>query len=82
MICLNVPSEFVFLYYSQTDSRLQYYLFDANVPVAIWPIHVFLFLQDYVDVESPQLLVKDEAEYQEAQCLLAAGNTLEDTNPV
>ncbi|XP_073347470.1 tyrosine kinase receptor Cad96Ca [Pagrus major] len=37
---------------------------------------------DYVDVESPQLLVKDEAEYREAQCLLATSNTLEDTNPI
>ncbi|XP_036974385.1 tyrosine kinase receptor Cad96Ca [Acanthopagrus latus] len=37
---------------------------------------------DYVDVESSQLLVKDEAEYHEAQRLLAAGSTSENTHPV
>lgn len=36
---------------------------------------------DYVDVESPQLL-KDEAEYHEAQCLRAASISLEDTNTI
>ncbi|KAK9521515.1 hypothetical protein VZT92_021312 [Zoarces viviparus] len=37
---------------------------------------------DYVDVESPQLLVKDEAEYQEAKCLQAASIIVEDTSPI
>ncbi|XP_041655377.1 tyrosine kinase receptor Cad96Ca [Cheilinus undulatus] len=37
---------------------------------------------DYVDVESPQLLVKDEAEYNEAKGLLAASVSLEDKNPI
>ncbi|XP_070685754.1 fibroblast growth factor receptor homolog 1 isoform X2 [Pempheris klunzingeri] len=37
---------------------------------------------DYVDVESPQHLVKDEAEYHEAKYLRAASVTLEDQNPI
>lgn len=41
-----------------------------------------LFLQDYVDVESPKLLVKDEAEYHEAKSRQAASVTLEDQNPI
>lgn len=28
---------------------------------------LFSFLQDYVDVESPEIVVKDEAEYHEAK---------------
>lgn len=39
---------------------------------------VLFFVQDYVDVESPQLLVKDEAEYHEAKCLRATSVTVED----
>ncbi|XP_034556236.1 tyrosine kinase receptor Cad96Ca isoform X1 [Notolabrus celidotus] len=35
---------------------------------------------DYVDVESPQHLVKNEGEYHEAQCLRAASVSLEDQN--
>ncbi|KAM6988183.1 tyrosine kinase receptor Cad96Ca isoform 1-T1 [Tautogolabrus adspersus] len=37
---------------------------------------------DYVDVESPQLLVKDEAEYHEAKCLRAASVCFEDDNHI
>ncbi|XP_056296592.1 tyrosine kinase receptor Cad96Ca isoform X1 [Pseudoliparis swirei] len=37
---------------------------------------------DYVDVENPQLLVKDEDEYREAKCLQAASILLEDTSPM
>ncbi|KAG7218371.1 hypothetical protein INR49_020435 [Caranx melampygus] len=37
---------------------------------------------DYVDVESPQLLVKDEAEYHEAKSLRAASVTEEEKNTV
>ncbi|XP_037630397.1 tyrosine kinase receptor Cad96Ca isoform X1 [Sebastes umbrosus] len=38
---------------------------------------------DYVDVESPQHLVKDEdGQYHEAKCLQAASVTLEDTNHI
>ncbi|XP_071328020.1 tyrosine kinase receptor Cad96Ca isoform X2 [Trachinotus anak] len=33
---------------------------------------------DYVDVDSPQLLLKDEAEYHEAKCLRAASVSLDD----
>ncbi|XP_042270786.1 tyrosine kinase receptor Cad96Ca isoform X1 [Thunnus maccoyii] len=33
---------------------------------------------DYVDVESPQMLVKEDAEYNEAQCLRASSVTMED----
>ncbi|TNN63670.1 Tyrosine kinase receptor Cad96Ca [Liparis tanakae] len=37
---------------------------------------------DYVDVENPQLSVKDEDEYREAECLQAASILLEDTSPM
>lgn len=37
---------------------------------------------DYVDVEGPQLLVKDEAEYHEAKSLCGASVTLEDQNHI
>uniref|UniRef100_A0A3Q1EIP6 Tyrosine kinase receptor Cad96Ca-like n=1 Tax=Acanthochromis polyacanthus TaxID=80966 RepID=A0A3Q1EIP6_9TELE len=37
---------------------------------------------DYVDVESPQSLVKEDAEYHEAKCLRAASVTLENADPV
>ncbi|XP_041797001.1 tyrosine kinase receptor Cad96Ca [Chelmon rostratus] len=37
---------------------------------------------DYVDVESSQILAKDEAECHEAKCLRAASVILEDTNPI
>ncbi|XP_023276255.1 tyrosine kinase receptor Cad96Ca-like isoform X1 [Seriola lalandi dorsalis] len=37
---------------------------------------------DYVDVVSPQLLVKEDNEYHEAKCLRAASVTVDDTNPI
>lgn len=37
---------------------------------------------DYVDVESPQHLVKDDTEYHEATCLRAASVALKDENPI
>lgn len=78
MNCLNVTSQFS--YYSWTKSKLQYLL----LKMSLWLYVLFLFSvsQDYVDVQSPQLLVKDEAEYHDANCLRAASVTLEDTNPI
>ncbi|TMS07495.1 Tyrosine kinase receptor Cad96Ca [Larimichthys crocea] len=35
---------------------------------------------DYVDVESPRILVKDEAEYHEARCLRAASVSMDDNS--
>lgn len=48
--------------------------------VFVWQTPVSL--QDYVDVESPQLLVKDEAEYHEAKSLRVASVSEEEKNTV
>ena len=38
------------------------------------------FLKDYVDVDSPQALVKEEAEYHDAKSLQAASVTFKEEN--
>lgn len=39
-----------------------------------------LFFQDYVDVQGPELLGKEESEYRETQCLQAASTVMDDIN--
>uniref|UniRef100_A0A3Q3ETA4 Si:ch211-167j9.5 n=1 Tax=Labrus bergylta TaxID=56723 RepID=A0A3Q3ETA4_9LABR len=45
-------------------------------------VYGFFFFQDYVDVVSPQIFVKDEAEYHEAKCLRAASVSFKDENHI
>lgn len=51
--------------------------------ILVTDMYLFICLscwQDYVDVQSPQLLLQEEAEYTETKCLRAASMVLEDTH--